>query len=165
MILRGTQSSPAPAADGKGEPHIEGFRDSKRRSALDPRKKELAKASTLRQAILAEEAGRWPDNEWRRLVAAYQEKVGMTRKIAELRARQPIQYLHLLKAGYFEPIPVAWANQPSNPLKFSVEAAAGWRKCSSLARVRGSRRAAVLGSQPPRRQRGHEDEAGLYLEK
>ena len=30
-------------------------------------------------------------------------------------------------AGYFEPIPVAWANQNSNPLKFSIEASAGWR--------------------------------------
>ncbi|KIW34669.1 uncharacterized protein PV07_01436, partial [Cladophialophora immunda] len=51
----------------------------------------------------------------------------MTGKIAYLRARQPIQYLHLLRAGYFEPIPVAWATQASNPLKFSIEAAAGWR--------------------------------------
>jgi hypothetical protein len=32
-----------------------------------------------------------------------------------------------LRAGYFEPIPVAWANQASNPLKFSIEAGAGWR--------------------------------------
>jgi hypothetical protein len=51
----------------------------------------------------------------------------MTQKIADLRTRRPIQYLHLLRAGYFEPIPVAWANQASNPLKFSIEAAAGWR--------------------------------------
>jgi hypothetical protein len=60
-------------------------------------------------------------------VAAYQEKVGMTKKIADLRLRRPIQYLHLLRAGYFEPIPVAWAGQASNPLKFSIEAASGWR--------------------------------------
>ena len=51
----------------------------------------------------------------------------MTKKVADLRARQPIQYLHLLRAGYFEPIPVAWANLVSNPLKFSIEASAGWR--------------------------------------
>ena len=51
----------------------------------------------------------------------------MTNKIADLRNRHPIQYLHLLRAGYFEPIPVAWANQASNPLKFSIEATAGWR--------------------------------------
>ena len=81
----------------------------------------------LRNAILEEENGRWPDQEWRQIVAAYQEKVGMTRKIADLRARHPTQYLHLLRAGYFEPIPVAWANLASNPLKFSIEASAGWR--------------------------------------
>ena len=81
----------------------------------------------LRNAILAEEEGRWPDEAWRQIVTVYQEKVGMTKKIAELRRRQPIQYLHLLRAGYFEPIPVAWANLPSNPLKFSIESAAGWR--------------------------------------
>jgi hypothetical protein len=51
----------------------------------------------------------------------------MTRKIAQLRRHYPTQYLHLLRAGYFEPIPVAWADLPSNPLKFSIEAAAGWR--------------------------------------
>ncbi len=81
----------------------------------------------LREAILAEEEGRWPDDQWRYLVAVYQDRVGMTKKIADLRARHPIQYLHLLRAGYFEPIPVAWADQASNPLKFSIEAAAGWR--------------------------------------
>lgn len=81
----------------------------------------------LRDQILAEENGRWPDEQWRQVVANYQAKVGMTGKIAELRAKCPIQYLHLLRAGYFEPIPVAWANQVSNPLKFSIEAAAGWR--------------------------------------
>lgn len=89
--------------------------------------KTSAQARELRLAILKEEDGRWPDQEWRHIVAAYQEKVGMTRKIGDLRARHPTQYLHLLRAGYFEPIPVAWANQASNPLKFSIEAAAGWR--------------------------------------
>lgn len=89
--------------------------------------KSMAHAKDLRHAILQEENGRWPDHEWRHIVADYQEKVGMTKKIAELRARYPIQYLHLLRAGYFEPIPVAWANLASNPLKFSVEAAGGWR--------------------------------------
>ncbi|KAH8891113.1 hypothetical protein GQ53DRAFT_720430 [Thozetella sp. PMI_491] len=84
-------------------------------------------AKTLREAILAEEQGRWPDPQWRDLVASYQEKVGMTNKISELRAHSPYQYLHLLRAGYFEPIPVAWATRASNPLKFVVEAAAGWR--------------------------------------
>ncbi|KAK3113644.1 hypothetical protein LTR53_008857 [Teratosphaeriaceae sp. CCFEE 6253] len=81
----------------------------------------------LRRSIVTEEQGRWPDEQWRYIVETYQSKVGMTNKIAALRARQPTQYLHLLRAGYFEPIPVAWANQASNPLKFSIEAAAGWR--------------------------------------
>ncbi|KUJ08917.1 uncharacterized protein LY89DRAFT_599185 [Mollisia scopiformis] len=89
--------------------------------------KKASRGREIRNAILAEERGRWPDDEWRQIVAAYQDKVGMTRKIADLRVRHPTQYLHLLRAGYFEPIPVAWANLNSNPLKFSIEAAAGWR--------------------------------------
>lgn len=84
-------------------------------------------ARDLREKILIEERGRWPDEQWRYIVTSYQEKVGMLGKIADLRNRQPIQYLHLLKAGYFEPIPVAWADQASNPLKFSIESTAGWR--------------------------------------
>ncbi|TAQ86452.1 hypothetical protein B7494_g5226 [Chlorociboria aeruginascens] len=91
------------------------------------REKMSVRGRQMRNAILEEEQGRWPDQEWRQIVAAYQEKVGMTRKIADLRVRHPTQYLHLLRAGYFEPIPVAWANLASNPLKFSIEAAAGWR--------------------------------------
>ncbi|KAG9245019.1 hypothetical protein BJ878DRAFT_40390 [Calycina marina] len=89
--------------------------------------KAIAFAQGIRNSILQEESGRWQDDQWRLLVAQYQAKVGMTRKIADLRARYPIQYLHLLRAGYFEPIPVAWAQQNSNPLKFSIESAAGWR--------------------------------------
>lgn len=89
--------------------------------------KAVSQGTDLKQAILAEEHGRWPDGQWRQLVLSYQDKIGMTKKVAELRNRSPIQYLHLLRAGYFEPIPVAWANQASNPLKFSIEAAAGWR--------------------------------------
>ncbi|KAJ5094030.1 hypothetical protein N7456_009891 [Penicillium angulare] len=90
-------------------------------------RKAIARGQSLRNEILHEENGRWPDNDWRRLVAEYQEHVGMTQKIAELRARSPIQYLHLLRAGYFEPIPVEWANLASNPLKFSIESGSGWR--------------------------------------
>jgi len=89
--------------------------------------KTVDRSRELRNAILTEENGRWPDDQWRYIVAVYQDKTGMTRKIADLRIRHPIQYLHLLRAGYFEPIPVAWADQASNPLKFSIEAAAGWR--------------------------------------
>lgn len=89
--------------------------------------KTIEKARDLREAIIAEERGRWPNEQWHQIVRAYQEKVGMATKIANLRTHRPLQYLHLLRAGYFEPIPVAWANQASNPLKFSVEAASGWR--------------------------------------
>ena len=89
--------------------------------------KAVDKGKALRDEILAEEHARWPDDQWRFIVDVYQEKCGMTRKIADLRARYPIQYLHILRAGYCEPIPVAWADQASNPLKFSIEAAAGWR--------------------------------------
>jgi hypothetical protein len=93
----------------------------------DRRQKTTARGRELRNAILEEEQSRWPDQEWRQIVAGYQEKVGMTRKIADIRARHPTQYLHLLRAGYFEPIPVSWAELAANPLKFSIEAAAGWR--------------------------------------
>lgn len=85
------------------------------------------KGRDLAEAILREEAGRWPDRQWRQIVAAYQLHMGMAKKIAQLRRHQPLQYLHLLRAGYFEPIPVAWADQASNPLKFSIEPAGGWR--------------------------------------
>ncbi|PWY72671.1 hypothetical protein BO83DRAFT_37146 [Aspergillus eucalypticola CBS 122712] len=87
----------------------------------------FTRARKLRREILEEEIGRWPDLEWRKIVAAYQEKVGMKQKIAELRAKRPIQYLHLLRAGYFEPIPIAWATRASNPLKFRIEGLSGWR--------------------------------------
>ena len=87
----------------------------------------LALGENLRNAILLEEVSRWPDPSWRRFVEKYQKSVGMSRQIGQLRYTQPLQYLHLLRAGYFEPIPVAWANLASNPLKFSIDAAAGWR--------------------------------------
>lgn len=95
--------------------------------AIGKVEKAVGKGRDLRDSISAEEQGRWPDEQWRWLVEAYQHHVGMFNKIADLRARYPTQYLHLLRAGYFEPIPVAWATQASNPLKFSIEAAAGWR--------------------------------------
>ncbi|KAJ5888058.1 hypothetical protein N7495_008099 [Penicillium taxi] len=103
-------------------------------SIMSPEARAAAKATKaasqrieLRSAILTEESSRWPDAEWRQIVATHQAKVGITQNIAELRARQPIQYLHLLRAGYFEPIPVAWADNASNPLKFTIDSAAGWR--------------------------------------
>lgn len=103
-----------------------GIKSSEERSVAKAHKA-AQHGSSLRAQIEAEENGRWPDEQWRYVVAVYQDKVGMAKMIADLRAHKPIQYLHLLRAGYFEPIPVAWANQDSNPLKFSIEAAAGWR--------------------------------------
>ena len=133
----GRQPVPAPSVTAtSGKPakpsKLASFRKSIGIKSSDERviaktEKMVDKGLSIRDAILAEEEGRWPDHQWRYLVSVYQEKVGMTRKIADLRSRHPIQYLHLLRAGYFEPIPVAWANQASNPLKFSIEAAAGWR--------------------------------------
>jgi len=67
--------------------------------------KDVPSAEELVQSILREETARWPD-EWRDIVRQYQIKTGMLNKIAHLRLVAPIQYLHLLRAGYFEPIPV-----------------------------------------------------------
>ena len=85
------------------------------------------RSTELASLILQEEAGRWPDAQWRQIVRDYQIKTGMLQRIAHLREVAPIQYLHLLRAGYFEPIPRSWADQVSNPLKFSIEASEGWR--------------------------------------
>lgn len=94
--------------------------------------KAAEEARLLQDSILAEELGRWPDENWRAIVTMYQEKMGMARKIEHLRTHRPIQYLHLLRAGYFEPIPVAWADRASNPLKFTVDAAAGQSSTSPI---------------------------------
>ncbi len=112
-------------ASGPREKPASRFSSFKKAIGVKPPNENSSKS--LREVILAEEQGRWPDEQWRQIVAVYQDKIGMAKKAADLRARYPVQYLHLLRAGYFEPIPVAWANQASNPLKFSVEAAAGWR--------------------------------------
>lgn len=90
-------------------------------------KKQVNYALDLRNQIVEEEQSRWPDPLDRQIVRTYQDKIGMSSKIADLRTRCPIQYLHLLRAGYFEPIPVDWADMASNPLKFSIDAASGWR--------------------------------------
>lgn len=131
------QSVSSPSANGTAEKAAKSSRLSSFRKSIGIKSSEekviaktekmVDKGRDLRNKILAEEQGRWPDDQWRYIVAVYQDKVGMTTRIADLRARRPIQYLHLLRAGYLEPIPVAWANQASNPLKFSIEAAAGWR--------------------------------------
>jgi len=49
--------------------------------AADKTQKIKNKGQDLRNAIVSEENGRWQDEEWRVIVANYQEKVGMTRKI------------------------------------------------------------------------------------
>ncbi|KAJ7045104.1 hypothetical protein C8F04DRAFT_523926 [Mycena alexandri] len=120
--------SPPPVADG---PTRKGNFLSKLLTVISTKAQAKAEAQvliqTLAKLILDEEAGRWPDQITRDIVANYQVKTGMLNKIKHLRNAQPIQYLHLLRAGYFEPIPVAWADQVSNPLKFSIEAAGGWR--------------------------------------
>lgn len=111
--------------------------ESSKPSAFGSLKRMLSKKTTeekavihtrgLRKAILDEEQGRWPNQEWRQLVTTYQETVGISPKIANLRSRHPIQYFHLLRAGYFEPIPLVWAKSTSNPLRLSIDAMGGWR--------------------------------------
>lgn len=103
-----------------------GIKSSDERAAVRA-EKAIDQGNGLRRSILEEEGGRWPDGETRQIVAVYQGKVGMENKIAHLRAHQPLQYLHLLRAGYFEPIPIAWADQATSILTFSIEAAGGWR--------------------------------------
>ncbi|KAJ5915974.1 hypothetical protein N7454_010881 [Penicillium verhagenii] len=92
-------------------------------------KKKFSGGLERRQEIITEEEGRWQDDEDRHIVAVYQQTVGITAKVHELRTHQPLQYLHLLRAGYFEPIPISWSGelQTSNPLRFSIDAAVGWR--------------------------------------
>lgn len=87
----------------------------------------IIKGLQLRTSIQDEERGRWPDDATRQLVATYQEDMGMAATISDLRMHRPLQYLHLLRAGYFEPIPLMWTTLAVNPLKFTVDAAAGWR--------------------------------------
>lgn len=122
----GNAAGPGKASKLSGFRKALGIKSSEER-AVAKIEKMVDRGLELRDAILAEEAGRWPDDQTRHIVAVYQEKVSMVNKIADLRAQRPLQYMHLLRAGYFEPIPVAWATQASNPLKFSIEAAAGWR--------------------------------------
>jgi len=132
MSMEKDQSSGATGSSSKDGSKFSGFRKamgikSSQERAVTKVGKMLDSGRGLRDDILSEEAHRWTDSQTRSIVAVYQEKVGMVGKIAHLREKQPIQYLHLLRAGYFEPIPVAWADQASNPLKFSIEAAGGWR--------------------------------------
>ncbi len=112
---------PTPAKDSK-------FSSFRRTFGIRSSSEKAAESmAALRAEILSEEAGRWAGAGTLQIVAAYQEKIGLARQIADLRMHKPIQYLHLLRGGYFEPIPVDWANHPSNPLKFIVDAREGWR--------------------------------------
>ncbi|KAK4500600.1 hypothetical protein PRZ48_008789 [Zasmidium cellare] len=127
-----TESNGSSSARPEPKSRLSSFRKSLGIKSSDERavgkaEKAVGHGSDIRNSILREEQGRWPDELTHALVTSYQQHMGMYGKIADLRNRYPIQYLHLLRAGYFEPIPVAWANDPSNPLKFSIEAAAGWR--------------------------------------
>ncbi|KAJ5095074.1 hypothetical protein N7532_007365 [Penicillium argentinense] len=81
----------------------------------------------LRNEILAEEQGRWQSSNDIQIVKTYQENLGIAQTVAELRAHKPRHYLHLLRAGYFEPIITSSQGQIPNLLRFSIDAAAGWR--------------------------------------
>jgi hypothetical protein len=101
-------------------------KSSDERTALKIKKK-LAGSFNLRNEILNEELSRWQDEIDRNLVSSYQEHIGIAQSVAVLRIHKPLQYLHLLRAGYFEPIPIAWQDQTSNPLRFTINSSAGWR--------------------------------------
>jgi hypothetical protein len=101
-------------------------RSSDERTALKIKKK-LAGSITLRNEIIKEEQDRWQDELERDLVSNYQERIGIFQSVAALRTHKPLQYLHLLRAGYFEPIPIAWQGRVSNLLRFTIDASAGWR--------------------------------------
>lgn len=130
LLTPPTASSP-PATEHTGHPKSPKFAGLKRalsiKSAEEKAVIKIIKGLQLRSSILDEERGRWPDVSTRQIVATYQEKMDIAASVADLRAHQPLQYLHLLRAGYFEPIPVAWATLASNPLRFTIDAAVGWR--------------------------------------
>ncbi|KAJ5766246.1 uncharacterized protein N7511_003862 [Penicillium nucicola] len=90
-------------------------------------KKRLAGSFDLRSEILKEEEGRWQEQIDRKIVSTYQEYIGIAQAVSDLRTKRPIQYLSLLRAGYLEPISVAWQSQACNPLRFTIDASAGWR--------------------------------------
>lgn len=102
------------------------MKSSDERTAIKMKKK-FAGPSELRDEILAEEQGRWQDDNDKYIVTAYQENIGIIQEVAELRRKRPMQYLHLLRAGYFEPIITSWEGQVPTLLSFSIDAAAGWR--------------------------------------
>lgn len=96
--------------------------------AAERMKKKFSGGFELRESILTEENGRWQNDYDRQIVAEYQKTLGVASKVQELRTRQPRQYLHLLRAGYFEPIPMTWSEPAiSNPLRFTIDPAVGWR--------------------------------------
>ncbi|CAG8297125.1 unnamed protein product [Penicillium olsonii] len=101
-------------------------RSSDERTALKIRKR-LSGSFKLRSEIIEEEQHRWQDESDRMLVSFYQQQIGISRSVKKLRTHNPIQYLHLLRAGYFEPIPAAWEGPASNPLRFTIDSSAGWR--------------------------------------
>ena len=102
------------------------MKSSDERTATKMRKK-FAGSTELRDEILAEEQGRWQNSMDRLIVATYQENIGISQQVNELRRHRPIQYLHLLRAGYFEPLITSWDGQPPSLLGFIIDAATGWR--------------------------------------
>ncbi|KAJ9205595.1 hypothetical protein C8Q69DRAFT_34390 [Paecilomyces variotii] len=115
-------------AEGDKQSKFKGLKRAKRAFSIKSAEEKLSsRGRELRNAILEEESGRWPDQESRQIAATYQERIGVAQAIANLRANRPIQYLQLLRAGYFEPVPSAWANLASHPLKFKIDAPTGWR--------------------------------------
>ncbi|KAJ6032184.1 hypothetical protein N7540_002916 [Penicillium herquei] len=97
--------------------------------AAEKIRKKFSVGFKLREDILKEEEGRWQNDYDRHIVDMYQQALRIVSKVQELRAKSPCQYLHLLRAGYFEPVPLAWNadTQASTPLRFSIDSAVGWR--------------------------------------
>lgn len=95
----GPASSSSAGSTSKSSKRSSGFFSSLFKPSAPKPPSGLKSIEDLAPGILDEEAGRWPNVETRQIVMIYQEKVGMTKKIADLRERSPIQYLHLLRGA------------------------------------------------------------------
>jgi hypothetical protein len=60
----------------------------------------------------AEENRRWLNPQARQIAHRYQDYIG----IRYIALGYHKDYLERLRAGYFEPIPLAWSTNPRNPL-------------------------------------------------
>ncbi|KAJ3016655.1 hypothetical protein HKX48_003932 [Thoreauomyces humboldtii] len=83
-----------------------------------PKKPDAVKAAAKEKEIEAEEFTRWgpPGSPLNDMVMRYIEAIGVTKHRLDLIENKPKQYLRLLRMGYFEPIPVAWAQDRRGPL-------------------------------------------------